>query len=113
MGLPLVRLRFPYREVERHEWVLGPVHETGRQPVVLGDGERLPFAPRQVLDVRDQMVAEHFQNFAFKFVSLGEGLQQQVVVAPDGGFERIVVRNEPRLAAEVLASRPAVRCERC
>jgi hypothetical protein len=40
--------------------------------MVLGDGQRLPFGPRQVLHVRDEMVAEHLQHLALKLIALAE-----------------------------------------
>ena len=49
--------------------------------VVLGDGERLPFAARQVLDVRDQMVAEYLQYVALDIVPLSERLCFEVSIA--------------------------------
>ena len=48
---------------------------------MLGDGERLPFAARQVLDVRDQMVAEYFQYVALDIVPLSERLCFEVSIA--------------------------------
>ena len=40
------------------------------KPVVLRNGERLPVAARQVLNVRHQVIAEHIEHLALKLVAL-------------------------------------------
>ena len=75
----VVALRLPHCEVEGDQRICCPVHEPGRQPVVLGDGQRLPVSAGQVLDVGNQVVAEHIEHLALEFIAVMERLVEQVV----------------------------------
>ena len=71
---------------------------------MLRNGERLPVAAGQVLNVRHQVIAEHIEHLALKLVALEEGLVQQMPIAPNRRLELVACRNEFGLAAEVLPS---------